>query len=436
MKKIIQFTLILFLFVASGTMQAQEVQKEKGKRGHHREQLRTELGLTDAQADQMEAVREKYQPQVKAVWADETLDDAAKHAKMRSIRDAKQAEVKTILTAEQLTKLEASHQAHRGGHGSQGSKGEFKGHHGQGGHGHMGEFHRKGQKGGIHAELQPIMLRQRAKLESQLSVQDKAELEGLRTRMAESKVQNQAFHKEMRELRKTDAKPTEAQMAQKKAMHEANRAMKAEVLTIAQRYDAQIKALHEEVKPEVEAIMAKHEGKCEGKGNGNQGADGKQDKCEKGGSKCEKGGEGKCEKGGAKCEGKGGRPPGGHGPHQGDQAGRHHDGMLVHFMLLDPNATGQSAESRVGNRKGKTMKVFPNPSSGSNTLEYELEKAANVKVELLAINGQVLRVLDEGQKDAGTQELKVNLLDLAAGIYFYRISGDIETQQRRFSVTE
>ena len=412
--------MILGLMAFGASAQAQQSDGGKGRQGQYLDKMRTELGLSETQVAQMEALKTKYQPQVKAIWADESLDQDAKMAKMKEIREAKKTDMQAILTPAQMEKMKTMH-AEGGRHG--GHHGDHAGFDGHGEKGHHGEF--KERKGGVHAELQPIMLRQRAKFESQLTAADKAEIVTLRTKMDASRVANKSFHQEMRQLRQTETAPTEAEKAKMQEMRKAHRALEAEVLTIAKRYDSQLKALHEEVRPEVEAIMAKHHAD---RPAGNSG------KCEGENAKCTKGADGKCtnEEGSGSGSGEARKPHGGH--HAGKGHGQ--DRMLVHFMLMDPNATGKSAQSGNMRATRNGITVFPNPSAGSNTLQYELEKEANVKVELLSINGQVLRVLDEGRKTAGTQTLQVSLSDLTAGIYFYRISGDVETQQRRFSVTE
>ena len=405
MKKIIQFTIALGLMVFSTSLQAQECHKGKGHKGRM-EMMRTNLDLSDAQAAQMESLNAKYRPQIKALKADETMDQETRRTKIHAIHEAKKADVKAILSPEQLVKLEEMH------------KGRGKGNH--------GEFRGKGRKGGVHAELKPIMQRQRAKLEAQLTEQDKSDLAVLRGRMKAQKQESKAFRKEMHANRKAGTQPTEAQKAQKEAFKKQREAIRTEVLTIAQRYESQLKTLHEEVKPEIEAIMAKHAADrpaCE-----------PGEKCEKG--EAGKGADGKCTKGeGKRRHGQKGH----HGPRGAHGAKGHgHDGKLVHFMLLDPNATatGKSGQSLEQGKISSALSIYPNPSSGSNTLRYELPTDGNVKVELLSIDGQVIRILDEGRKPAGEQTLQISLSDLSAGIYFYRVSGDVETMQGRFSVTK
>lgn len=404
MKKIILLGFSLGLLLFGGNINAQDCQD--GKHAQRQEMMRTELGLTDTQAKKMDALKSKYRPQIKAIWEDESLDHEAKREKIRGIKESQKAEMAKILTPDQLAKMESFKAEYRHGSGA-GSKGHGR-HGGNGSHerfgGGHGFEHGKGDRAGIHAELAPIMERQRAKLENELSTTDKAALSELRSQMKAAHEADRAFRQDFRTAKQSGTEPTEAQRAQIQASREQRKAIQNEVLAIATKYQSQISALHEEVKPEVDAILAKAHAEHPAH-NGNHRGEGK----------CE--GKNQCEKGAASHQEK------------------RHERMLVHFMLMDPNAP-TVAKTAAAAAEGLSLTIFPNPSTSSNTLRYELSKDSNVKVELLNVNGQVIRVLDEGSKTAGTQELKVNLSDLSAGTYFFRITSDIETQQGRFSVTK
>ena len=69
---------------------------------------------------------------------------------------------------------------------------------------------------------------------------------------------------------------------------------------------------------------------------------------------------------------------------------------------------------------------YPNPFNNNTIIRYELPKSAKVKLIVYNIVGQIIKIFDEGTKDAGLHEVKWYGTDnnnrrLPAGVYFYRI---------------
>ena len=74
---------------------------------------------------------------------------------------------------------------------------------------------------------------------------------------------------------------------------------------------------------------------------------------------------------------------------------------------------------------------YPNPfsakggsASGGNSstvIAFNLPQPGDVKLVLVNILGNVIKVITEGEYDAGRHEVVLNAADLASGIYFYRI---------------
>ncbi len=96
--------------------------------------MKAELGLSDAQVAQMKAVRTKYEPQHKALRAEaEALKaggatreqmKSALGEKRKALHDQMKAEIKGILTPEQLAKMEAM-KGDRGDRGGRGGRGGY-----------------------------------------------------------------------------------------------------------------------------------------------------------------------------------------------------------------------------------------------------------------------------------------------------------------------
>ncbi|MEL7124320.1 MAG: T9SS type A sorting domain-containing protein [Bacteroidota bacterium] len=72
--------------------------------------------------------------------------------------------------------------------------------------------------------------------------------------------------------------------------------------------------------------------------------------------------------------------------------------------------------------KGYDLKApFPNPVLSSSTIDYTLPESTRMELDLVNINGQVVRKLSNGQQAAGDYRLELKKEDLAAGIYLIRL---------------
>ena len=82
------------------------------------------------------------------------------------------------------------------------------------------------------------------------------------------------------------------------------------------------------------------------------------------------------------------------------------------------------------------MSVFPNPSRDESTISYQvLSGAQPVAVRLTDLLGREVRTLLATMQTAGFHELKVNMNDLAAGIYLVKVQVGDKTATRRLEVT-
>lgn len=68
------------------------------------------------------------------------------------------------------------------------------------------------------------------------------------------------------------------------------------------------------------------------------------------------------------------------------------------------------------------LKVYPNPLNNSQAnIEFDLENAGVGKIQLLNIQGQVLKTITQRKFSAGKQNVKWNPSDLTKGTYFVRL---------------
>lgn len=80
------------------------------------------------------------------------------------------------------------------------------------------------------------------------------------------------------------------------------------------------------------------------------------------------------------------------------------------------------------------IEVFPNPAANSLTLNYNLKSSGKVKVDLLDISGRLVESAFEGNKPAGAHTQKMQVNNLAPGIYFVRLSVNGEQVTRKLVV--
>ena len=201
------------------------------ERGQDRmEIMKAELGLTDVQATQLEALREQHRAEMRAL---RNSGEEPNREEMRSKRQAHKAELAKILSPEQMEKMKEMRHEHRGMHGP----------------------HGKGMDKESKKALRKLMKEQRAKLEPSISPADKAKIEDLRAQLAELRPEMKEMRKEMKGQRAEGEKPSPEQRAAMEPYRELKRSIMQEAAAIAKNYEMEIRQLHEEAKPEIERIV-------------------------------------------------------------------------------------------------------------------------------------------------------------------------------------
>ncbi len=71
------------------------------------EEMKTQLGLSDDQAQKIQAIMEEQRPAMEAIRADQSLSREDRMAKFKELREATQAKIAPLLTPEQLAQYEA-----------------------------------------------------------------------------------------------------------------------------------------------------------------------------------------------------------------------------------------------------------------------------------------------------------------------------------------
>ena len=75
---------------------------------------------------------------------------------------------------------------------------------------------------------------------------------------------------------------------------------------------------------------------------------------------------------------------------------------------------------------------YPNPFNPTTTIEYSLDKADDVTINIYSVTGQLVRTLTNESMSAGTHTVTFNGLDnngnsLSSGIYFYTLQNSVQS---------
>ena len=67
---------------------------------------------------------------------------------------------------------------------------------------------------------------------------------------------------------------------------------------------------------------------------------------------------------------------------------------------------------------------YPNPFNPSTQISYELDRAAQVQIEIVDVLGRQVAVLDQKNRSAGIHSTQFNASQLPSGVYLYSIVVD------------
>jgi periplasmic protein CpxP/Spy len=378
MRNSIKICLIAFAaIIFTGSLFAQRDKKDftpEDRATKKTERLTETLNLDAAQAEKIKAIHLKYGERMHALRAQDTTDkdQSQKKAAMQQIRTEIDAEIKTVLTTDQYQKFQEMPK-----------RGHHKGKKGRGHDNKRNAFHQE--------KIKPIMLEQRAKLESKITAEDKATLAQLRTDIEKDKAEHKAKREEYNKSSDKKERPDREQMENRKA-ESKNNPNRTKLIALAEKYKADIEPLFAEVEPQIKALKEEMKKECGEKGQGNH---------QERGARCDKG----------KKEMKG----------QDENANfeKRENRKYAHFLLLDPNK-----EVKAKKRQGKSdtsisnVKVYPNPSQGISKIEYELKTPETITIELHDKEGNLVETIERAEKATGNHEATINFSKYTVGVYY------------------
>ena len=83
-----------------------------------------------------------------------------------------------------------------------------------------------------------------------------------------------------------------------------------------------------------------------------------------------------------------------------------------------------------------SWKMFPNPSQGTISINFDLKDAENVSVQITDMGGRIVKELLNGTSVVGKQNLTADLNDLSNGMYLARIITSGNTFNSKFSLVK
>jgi rhamnogalacturonan endolyase len=81
------------------------------------------------------------------------------------------------------------------------------------------------------------------------------------------------------------------------------------------------------------------------------------------------------------------------------------------------------------------LQIFPNPINDFATISYTLNKDADVQIVLTDLPGKVISVVENTESNRGKHELKVDLQNIANGIYLLEIRTAERIETRKIIIS-
>jgi DNA-binding cell septation regulator SpoVG len=78
--------------------------------------------------------------------------------------------------------------------------------------------------------------------------------------------------------------------------------------------------------------------------------------------------------------------------------------------------------------------MFPNPASSELVMAFDVENSTNVSIDILDINGRVVKSVVNTMFDNGTVVLTEDIRNFQSGLYIARVVNDRKTSSYKFNV--
>lgn len=91
-------------------------------------------------------------------------------------------------------------------------------------------------------------------------------------------------------------------------------------------------------------------------------------------------------------------------------------------LNLDPNATNTVAVEEIAEGPFQLYPAFPNPAAATTRIQYRLDQAADVALEVRDIAGKVVSQVVRGTQPSGYHSITLDVANFAAGVYTYTLN--------------
>ena len=112
---------------------------------------------------------------------------------------------------------------------------------------------------------------------------------------------------------------------------------------------------------------------------------------------------------------------------------RSYEGWAIDNFCLEVNPLGCSfiGVNEVSGNDFVLGDAYPNPSNGSTTFAYALPKTGKLVLSVKDLVGKEVKTIDFGTQTSGKQQVELDLNSLDAGIYFYTLTFNGQSQTKK-----
>lgn len=371
---LVQGILVVFLLISVYSLYGQPDRHHRG--GPHLfkvlEQLKGELNLSEDQINQLDELKVELEAKKSALQSEVIEDLEDRKTAIKSLMQYTKNRIDGILTTEQIALLQAKKDEHKK---------------------RLDSIDREGLKEALsnyHDEnIKPIMLAQRTKLEDEITLEDKETLDELRSILGDLEPKHRRMH-----LKEKRNKKEEKIGEKLPEISEEKKAALTTLKPLVEKYSSSIKALLQEIEPQ-------HQQWREDMKKIAKSFLGDHPKGEK--------------------EDSGSRRP------AAKQKKRRR--AMVKFLLLSPEALEINEPIEAN---PISMNIYPNPSTSVRTLNYEVEKPGNLRIELRRDDGTLVEILVNDDHISGKYNMDINTQNLNEGSYYITIidnNGKVSSQK-------
>lgn len=91
------------------------------------------------------------------------------------------------------------------------------------------------------------------------------------------------------------------------------------------------------------------------------------------------------------------------------------------------------SEPEESNERFELHQNYPNPFRSTTTIRYHISEANHVDLSIYNLLGKKIKILVDGDREAGAHEEVLDFGELASGIYFYELSSGNDTSRRKMT---